>query len=68
MNFMDRCGFLVEREIDIMDTFVDFLWYFLRYLDVYNTEVSFLSYKVNKYMFVDLYIGGKEYGIFINVY
>jgi leucyl-tRNA synthetase len=46
-----------------MDTFVDSSWYFLRYLDHANEEVPVSREIVEKYMPVDLYIGGIEHGI-----
>ena len=46
-----------------MDTFVDSSWYFLRYLDSKNSTAPCDPEKANKYMPVDLYVGGKEHGM-----
>jgi len=46
-----------------MDTFVDSSWYYLRYLDAQNSERIFDPTLANKFMPVDLYIGGKEHAV-----
>ena len=45
-----------------MDTFVDSLWYFLRYIDPKNEEKIVADHLVNHWMPIDTYIGGVEHG------
>jgi leucyl-tRNA synthetase len=52
-----------RREVDTMDTFVDSSWYFFRFTDVNNQEVFASSEKMNKYLPVDLYVGGAEHTV-----
>ena len=52
---------VVEPEIDTMDTFVCSSWYYLRYPDNLNEHEPFNQNKVNSTLPVDMYIGGAEH-------
>ena len=56
-----KCNSKARRETDTMDTFVDSSWYLMRYCDSNNKEKLFDKNKINYWMPVDLYIGGREH-------
>ena len=60
------CGSKAHRETDVLDTFVDSSWYFLRYPSVrsaHSGQVPFDSEITKKWLPVDLYFGGAEHSV-----
>ena len=58
-----KCGGKARRESDTMDTFVCSSWYYFRYSDPKNEKKFAAKDKIEKWLPVDLYVGGAEHSV-----
>ncbi len=57
------CGADAKRETNTMPQWAGSSWYFLRYVDSKNTEELVSKERAEKYLPVDMYIGGVEHAV-----
>ena len=57
------CGAPAKRETNTMPQWAGSSWYFLRYVDPHNKEELVNREKADKYLPVDMYIGGVEHAV-----
>ena len=57
------CGAAAKRETNTMPQWAGSSWYFLRYVDSHNEEELVSKEKAEKYLPVDMYIGGVEHAV-----
>lgn len=61
-----NCGSDAKRETDVMDTFVDSSWYYLRYPTLKGSDAENVPFSENiskEMLPVDLYFGGAEHAV-----
>ena len=58
-----QCGKAAKRETNTMPQWAGSSWYFLRYVDSKNDKELVSREKANKYLPVDMYIGGVEHAV-----
>lgn len=58
-----KCGGDAKRETNTMPQWAGSSWYFLRYIDVHNDKALVDRKLADKYLPVDMYIGGVEHAV-----
>jgi leucyl-tRNA synthetase len=58
-----NCGADAKRETNTMPQWAGSSWYFLRYVDSHNDKELVSKEKADKYLPVDMYIGGVEHAV-----
>ena len=58
-----KCGKPAKRETNTMPQWAGSSWYFLRYVDSKNENALISREKADKYLPVDMYIGGVEHAV-----
>ncbi|MBL7058205.1 leucine--tRNA ligase [Patescibacteria group bacterium] len=58
-----KCGKEARRETDVSDPFVDSSWYYLRFLCTEFSRKPVDKERLEKWMPVSIYIGGKEHSV-----
>ena len=58
-----KCGADAKRETNTMPQWAGSSWYFLRYVDPHNNNELVSKEKADKYLPVDMYIGGVEHAV-----
>ena len=58
-----KCGKAAKRETNTMPQWAGSSWYFLRYVDNKNDKELIAKEKADKYLPVDMYVGGVEHAV-----